>query len=320
VRVFCLLSLLALVAPTADGDGDGIPDGTDKCPADAETPNGYQDADGCPDLAPRPPASANDVGKIVERIAFAHDSAELKPSSFPMLDALAVVIKMQPQQFPMVALEGHAADNERAPMKLSLARSSAVRIALVARGVDAGRLLARASGTTAPVCSQPNESCRARERTVEFATLATPKATATEEAEGEPREPEGERPQAQKEPPAERAAAASIPLERIDFKKGSAHMGPSSLANLDILAGFMKSTPVSLEIVGSADDEERKPSTLARARAEAVRAYMIACGVSSKHLITRSERASPKSCRGHSDSCRARWRRAELRFIEPGAP
>src|SRR5215510_3205509 len=136
--------------PALDTDGDGIPDRDDKCPADAEIFNGYQDGDGCPDLSPRPAASAGDVGKIVERIAFPHDSAEVKPATFPMLDAIAIVLKMQPQQFPVIALEGHAADNERAPMKLSLARASAVRVALLARGVDGGRLLARASGTTAP--------------------------------------------------------------------------------------------------------------------------------------------------------------------------
>lgn len=32
-----------------DSDGDGIPDGSDQCPTQAETFNGYQDGDGCPD-------------------------------------------------------------------------------------------------------------------------------------------------------------------------------------------------------------------------------------------------------------------------------
>lgn len=35
--------------PIVDTDGDGIPDETDQCPADAETFNGFQDEDGCPD-------------------------------------------------------------------------------------------------------------------------------------------------------------------------------------------------------------------------------------------------------------------------------
>lgn len=303
------VTLLALAAPNIDGDGDGVPDRDDKCPADAEIYNGYQDGDGCPDLAPQPAASAGEVGKIVERIAFAHDSAELKPPSFPVLDAIAIVIRNQPQQFPVVALEGHAADNERAPMKLSLARASTVRLALQARGVDATRLLARASGTTAPVCGQQSESCRARERTVEFATLA-PAKTAAAESDKPAAEAEAG---AGKTGPAE--APAPIPLERVEFKKGSAVIGPSALATLDIVAGFMKATPAALEILGYADKTERGSDALARARAEAVRAYMVACGVSEKHIAVRAEPAGPR-CPAKDEACRTRNRRAELRFAD----
>jgi outer membrane protein OmpA-like peptidoglycan-associated protein len=304
------VTLLALAAPMIDGDADGVPDRDDKCPTDAETYNGYQDGDGCPDLAPQPGAGGGgEVGKIVERIAFAHDSAELKPQSFPVLDAIAIVIKNQPQQFPVVALEGHAADNERTPMKLSLARASTVRLALQARGVDANRLLARASGTAAPVCGQQSESCRARERTVEFATLAPAKSAA-----------ESDKPAAEVEAGAGKAAPAEatpgpIPLERVEFKKGSAVIGPAALANLDILAGFMKATPASLEILGYADKTERGSDALARARAEAVRAYMVACGVSDKHIAVRAEPAGPR-CPARDEACRTRNRRAEIRFVD----
>jgi outer membrane protein OmpA-like peptidoglycan-associated protein len=226
-----------------------------------------------------------------------------------VLDAIAIVIKNQPQQFPVVALEGHAADNERAPMKLSLARASAVRLALQARGVDASRLLARASGTAAPICGQQTEGCRTRERTVEFVTLAAAKAAA-----------ESDKPAAEAEAgagkvaPAE-AAPAAIPLERVEFKKGSAAIGPAALPNLDILAGFMKATPTSLEILGYADKTERGSDALARARAEAVRAYMIACGVSDKHISVRAEPAGPR-CPAKDEACRTRNRRAELRFVD----
>ena len=280
------VTLLALAAPMIDGDGDGVPDRDDKCPADAETYNGYQDGDGCPDLSPRS-VNSNDVIQIVERIAFAHDSADLKPQSFPVLDAIAIVIKNQPQQFPVVALEGHAADNERAPMKLSLARASTVRLALQARGVDANRLLARASGTTAPVCGQQTESCRARERTVEFATLAPAKTRRRRirQAGGRGRGRRGQGGPPRRHRPPSRSSS-------VEFKKGSAVIGPSALANLDIVAGFMKATPASLEILGYADKTERGSDALARARADAVRAYMVACGVSDKHM-TRCARSRP---------------------------
>jgi outer membrane protein OmpA-like peptidoglycan-associated protein len=301
--------------PAADTDGDGIADAADRCPDAAETHNGYLDDDGCPDLAPvPPPASPNDVGRIVERIAFPHDSAELKPALHPMLDAIAVVLKTQPQQFPLVALEGHAADNEHTPMRLSLARASAVRVALLGRGVDVSRLLARASGAMAPGCLQQNETCRARERTVEFVTLPAAKPAAPpppENAEAAPAPND--------KPPGAERAAAPIPLERVEFSRGSAVLAPSSLANLDLLAGFMKANVVSVEIVGYADERERGAATLAQARADAVRGYMMACGVSGGHLVTRAEHTGRATCRSHSAKCPARDSRAELRFVEPPA-
>lgn len=33
-----------------DYDGDGVPDGQDRCPTRPETDNGFQDDDGCPDV------------------------------------------------------------------------------------------------------------------------------------------------------------------------------------------------------------------------------------------------------------------------------
>jgi outer membrane protein OmpA-like peptidoglycan-associated protein len=266
------------------------------------------------DVAVRQPASANDVPQIMERIGFAYDSAELKPASSPALDAIAGILKTQPQQFPLVALEGLAADNEHTAMRLSLARASAVRLALLARGVDADRLLARASGSTAPSCKEHNETCWARERTVEFLTLPVPK-TASANAETEGADTNGAQPPAAKPAPAAPPAA----LARIEFQRGSAVMAPAVLGDLDLLAGFMKSNPVSLEVVGYADNAERRAGALAQSRADAVRAYMMACGVSGEHIATRTELTARATCRTHSANCPARKGRAELRFVEPEA-
>jgi outer membrane protein OmpA-like peptidoglycan-associated protein len=263
-------------------------------------------------VAALPSASADDVGRIAERIAFPYDSADLMKTAGPMLDAVAAVLQEQPQQFPLVALEGHAADNEHTPMRLSLARASAVRVALLARGIDAGRLLARASGSLAPRCVQQTEACRATERAVEFITLPVPKA-APPSPPLESADP-GEAPPPAKKPAAEKAA--SIPLDRIEFSKGSAVIAPSALGNLDLLAGFMKANDVSVEIVGYADERERRAAELSAARADAVRKYMMACGVSGGHLTTRAEQTTRATCRSHSANCPARGGRAELRFVE----
>lgn len=42
---------------TNDGDGDGVPDSTDRCPKQPETQNGYRDGDGCPDTVATTSAS-----------------------------------------------------------------------------------------------------------------------------------------------------------------------------------------------------------------------------------------------------------------------
>jgi outer membrane protein OmpA-like peptidoglycan-associated protein len=298
--------------PVSDKDGDGIPDAADKCPDDPETKNGYRDDDGCPDLASQAPAAAGDVGRIVERIGFKHGSAELKPASYPVLDAIAIVLKLQPLQFPLVALEGHAAENEDKGMKLSLARASAVRVALMERGVDGSRLLARASGAMAPACKEHNEGCWAHERAVEFVTLTQPKPAPP---------PEPERAEAGATRPSDaKPAAPAIPLDRIEFKKGSAVLAPAVLANLDMIAGFMKANPAQLEIVGYADERERGAASLAAARANAVRTYMMACGVSGQYLAARAQQTGRAACRSHSANCPARAGRAELRFVESQPP
>ena len=77
----------------------------------------------------------------------------------------------------------------------------------------------------------------------------------------------------------------------------------------------MKATPAALEILGYADKTERGSDALARARAEAVRAYMVACGVSDKHIAVRAEPAGPR-CPARDEACRTRNRRAELRFVD----
>ena len=200
-------------------------------------------------------------------------------------------------------------------MKLSLSRASAVRMALIARGVPEDRLMARASGSTAPLCGENGERCWARERRVEFATLNPSKQP--EAAAGSGDEAGAEEDKATDKPRRlRRARRRRSRWSSVPFASGSAVLAPSALPTLDLLAGFLKANPVSIEIEGHADENERKAADLARARANAVRAYMIACGVSAESLIVRVEGTARPLCKGHGSSCRARNRRVELRFPE----
>ena len=69
-------------ARASDVDGDGLGDREDKCPHDAETPNGYMDDDGCPDLASSSVASTTGTPEIMEKIIFADGRSEIRPVRF----------------------------------------------------------------------------------------------------------------------------------------------------------------------------------------------------------------------------------------------
>src|SRR5206468_1652160 len=91
--------------PDPDNDKDGIPDVDDKCPNEPEAYNGFEDADGCPDKG----KVIIHKGKleILDKIYFETDKDEIKPVSFPLLDAIAATINGNPQ-IELIEIQGHA--------------------------------------------------------------------------------------------------------------------------------------------------------------------------------------------------------------------
>src|SRR5207237_5765256 len=141
-----------------------------------------------------------------------------------------------------------------------------VRLALIARGVDGARLLERVSGATVPLCEHSRDICWEQERRVEFAILHP---SPPPQAPAAPRE----------KPPEPAAHGPQRPelLEQVTFARGSAVLAPAALPPLDLVAGFLKANPTPLAPEGHAAEDERSAGELARARAEAVRAYLVAC-------------------------------------------
>jgi outer membrane protein OmpA-like peptidoglycan-associated protein len=305
------------VACATSGTGTVAPPGS---PPPAPTPA---------QAAPAPPPAPDARAAIGEKIYFENARAEINPSSLPALDAIAALLEREPERYPQLALEGHAAVNERTPMRLSLARASAVRLALIQRGVDGARLFARASGATVPACAHDHDICWERERRVEFAVLRPSGPEPAEPAVIEP--PPAENSSAEAEPQ-EDAAGDAAPdsnpkpapapptdpglLDRVAFARGSAVLTPSALPALDLVAGFLKANPSALEIEGHATPDEHHPDELARARAGAVRAYLGACGVRGEAMVVRSQGSAKPACGERSAACRARSRRVELRFAD----
>jgi outer membrane protein OmpA-like peptidoglycan-associated protein len=106
-----------------------------------------------------------------EEIRFARDSAAISPTSGALLDRLAHEIGACPGN---IRVEGYtdSAGRPAANRALSRARAEAVRAALIARGVAAGRLEARGFGSAHPLVSNHSARGRARNRRIELHALA----------------------------------------------------------------------------------------------------------------------------------------------------
>jgi outer membrane protein OmpA-like peptidoglycan-associated protein len=154
-------------AQPGDRDGDGIPDAKDRCPAEPESWNGFEDEDGCPD-AGRVVVHKGRI-EILDKIYFAAGADEIKPVSRPVLDAIAATLRGNPA-IRVLAVQGHASDAEREPWSLSARRAGAVRAHLRGVGVRT-ELKAQAFGATQPVAEGTGEEARARNRRVEFVIL-----------------------------------------------------------------------------------------------------------------------------------------------------
>ena len=156
--------------PDPDNDHDRILDAQDKCPNDPETYNGFEDADGCPDKG----RVIVHKGKleILDKIYFETDKDEIKPVSFPLLDAIAATINGNPQ-IQLIEIQGHADErgDDAHNLDLTERRAHSVRVALEQRNVLPSRLKSHGYGETKPICTQHNEDCWSKNRRVEFIIL-----------------------------------------------------------------------------------------------------------------------------------------------------
>lgn len=173
-----------------DSDRDGVLDSVDQCPA---TPvgvpvdargcpvdlSGDSDGDSVPDETDRCPgtqagASVDAVGCIVGQtlmlrgISFENDAAILTAESRTILDDVANSLKSQPNV--RVEIGGHtdSVGNDSYNHMLSQERAEAVRQYLIARGVEADRLIAMGYGEFKPLASNDTPEGREQNRRVEF--------------------------------------------------------------------------------------------------------------------------------------------------------
>ncbi len=158
--------------PDPDNDADGILDAADRCMNEPETRNEFEDEDGCPDTPPVQVVQSQIV--IADQINFDLDSANLTPSSSPILDRIAELMVAHPE-IQKIRIEGHTDESgsDARNMGLSRRRADAVRTYLVAKGVERSRMETVGLGRTRPLDAAGTPEAMARNRRVEFHIVPT---------------------------------------------------------------------------------------------------------------------------------------------------
>lgn len=111
---------------------------------------------------------------ITQKIHFEFNKAAVRKISFPILDDIAEVLKLNPD-IQKIRVEGHTDDigNDEYNLNLSGARAGAVRDYLIQRGIEESRVTAVGYGETRPIDSNENDLGRAKNRRTEFTVLET---------------------------------------------------------------------------------------------------------------------------------------------------
>lgn len=160
--------------PDPDNDSDGILDAVDACPTLAETLNDFEDEDGCPDTKPTLARVDEDTRRIeiLDKVYFDTGTAKIQPRSGPLLDEIARILRTR-KDITRLQVAGYtdSRGSDRYNLALSQRRAGAVRDALISRGVEAPRVVAKGFGEAHPVADNHTAAGREQNRRVEFDIL-----------------------------------------------------------------------------------------------------------------------------------------------------
>jgi outer membrane protein OmpA-like peptidoglycan-associated protein len=146
--------------PWPDTDGDGVLDKDDRC-VDVK---GTVANNGCPEMSEEQVLKLNAYAKT---ILFNSGKATFKKETFPVLQAIAAILKEFPNSRFMI--EGHTdSDGSNAlNQTLSENRAAAVKNYLIENGIDASRLESAGYGETKPIDTNKTAKGKANNRRVE---------------------------------------------------------------------------------------------------------------------------------------------------------
>jgi outer membrane protein OmpA-like peptidoglycan-associated protein len=110
-------------------------------------------------------------------IKFEYNSAEIKPESYPILDYIVAMLKVE-DEFTL-KISAHTCDmgGQIYNLDLSDRRAQSVVNYFVQKGIDSNRLTSKGYGQSRPVANNKTEPGRAQNRRVEFVIVFTTKKT-----------------------------------------------------------------------------------------------------------------------------------------------
>ncbi|MGL5867395.1 MAG: OmpA family protein [Dermatophilaceae bacterium] len=123
--------------------------------------------------APTPPDAASvqrdiDAAVRAQSIVFATSSNQLTPAAVRTVDRVAAILKTAPTTRVAIAGFTDNRGSQAGNLALSTRRAEAVRVALVQRGIAAGRLTAAGRGSASPIATNATEAGRASNRRITF--------------------------------------------------------------------------------------------------------------------------------------------------------
>ncbi|MBM4377403.1 MAG: OmpA family protein [Deltaproteobacteria bacterium] len=171
------------IAPTGcpDTDGDGILDPKDACPNEKGVASDIPEKHGCARLV----LTDKEI-VIKETIEFEKNKATILPVSESILELVASAMK-EHAEIELIEVQGHTDDAGIAPLNrgLSQRRAKEVVDALVKKGVDKKRLVAKGFGADKPLINEKTDAARAKNRRVQFMILKRGGASVALDATGD---------------------------------------------------------------------------------------------------------------------------------------
>lgn len=278
------VTTIAAIAPAVapkpvdgDDDRDGVPNSRDKCP---NTPPGAKvDSDGC------------ECGDIILRgVTFVTDSSEITPQGQLVLDSL--VTGLARRAGTKLEIRGHTDDvgSEAYNLALSQRRAESVKAYLVAKGLNAADLSTIGLGEMQHIAPNDTPDGREQNRRVTLQALSVI---------------------------CEARASEDLVLRGVTFKTNSAVITPTSKLVLDSAVAYLKARPnAAAEVRGHTDSvgNDEANMRLSKARAEAVRDYLIANGIDAGRLTANGYGETEHIAPNDTPAGREQNRRVTLRI------